>query len=190
MAPIKRTEDPQVIQSMANLLLLLSGDASIPSVVQEPQEITNSYNPEWGVAYYFTPHANQIRKQPVYCIDQAKKIYDDVPCVDEICRKKFPSVSYGGFGYIFLWFCPIHGHCYGFHLISGGEGRKDPFSSLFKHLPKAPTDIFYDFACQLSDYCLNREPQYFYTQDSSIISFIALAINVENVSNQPEFVGW
>ena len=129
--------------------------------VQEPQEIPNSYNPEKGVAYYFTPHGNQIRKQPVYCVDQAKKNDDDVPCVDEICRKKFPSVSYGGFGYMFLWFCPIHGHCYGFHLISGGEGRKDPFSSLFKYLPKAPTDIFYDFACQLHEYCLNREPQYF-----------------------------
>ena len=64
-------------------------------------------------------------------------------------------------GYIFLWFCPVHGHCYGFHLISGGEERKGPFSSLFKYLPNAPTDLFYDFACQLSEYCLNREPQYF-----------------------------
>ena len=61
----------------------------------------------------------------------------------------------------FLWFCPIHGHCYGFHLIAGGEGRKDPCSSLFKFMPTTPTDIFYDFTCQLSEYCLNGEPQYF-----------------------------
>ena len=87
--------------------------------------------------------------------------YDDDPEVDIACSKKFPSVSFGGFGYLFLWFCPIHGHCYGFHLISGGEGRKDPFSSLFKYMEKAPKHIFYDFACQLSEYCLNREPEFF-----------------------------
>ena len=233
MAFINRTEDPQVTQAMANLLLLLSGDAAISTVVpfryhyhiiqtcatlrnnldiqqklkdmkmygvefsnalqickvhgfgnqcvsfveylvgqatenhnqdrtvQELQEIANSYNPEKGVAYYFTLHGNQVRKQPQYCIDQAKKNYDDVPSVDDMCQKKFPCVSYGGFGYMFLWLCPVHGHCYGFHLMSGGEGRKDPFSSLFKHLPEAPSDIFYDFACQLSEYCLNRELQYF-----------------------------
>ena len=129
--------------------------------VQNPSEILSSYNPEKGAAYYFTPHGNELCKFPEYCIDQARKNYDDVPSVDDICNKKFPSVSYGGFGYMFLWFCPIHGHCYGFHLIAGGEGRKDPFASLFKFLPEAPTDIFYDFACQLSEYCLNREPQYF-----------------------------
>ena len=123
--------------------------------------VENSYNPEMGTAYYFTPHGHQVRKQPSYAIDQAKRNYDDMPTVDDMCIKKFPSVSYGGSGYISLWFCPIHGHCYGFHSISGGEGRKDPFSSIYKYLPKAPSDIFYDFACQLSEYCLNREPQYF-----------------------------
>ena len=233
LAFINRTEDAQVTQSIANLLLLLCGDATISSVVpfnyhkhilqtcaairnnedvakqlydmeqygielsnalkicnlhgfrdkcvsfveylvdevihihnkdnpvQQPHEILNSYNPEKGTAYYFTPHGNQIRQQPTYSIQQAKKNYDDVPCVDDVCKKNFPTVSYGGFGYMFLWFCPIHGHFYGFHLIAGGEGRKDPFSSLFKYMPTAPSDIFYDFACQLSEYCLNREPQYF-----------------------------
>ena len=62
---------------------------------------------------------------------------------------------------MFLWFCPVHGHCYGFHLISGGEGRKDPFSSLFKYMERAPEVVFYDNACQLSEYCLNREPAFF-----------------------------
>lgn len=130
-------------------------------ILQQAQPINNSYNPETGTAYYFTSHGCQVRKQPVYTINQKSKNYDDVPIVDNLCKKKFPEVSYGGYGYMFLWFCPIHGHCYGFHLISGGEGRKDPFSSLFKYLPEPPTDIFYDFACQYSEYCLNREPQYF-----------------------------
>ena len=66
-----------------------------------------------------------------------------------------------GFGYIFLWFCPVHGHSYGFHCINGGEGRKDVFSSLYKYLEKPPEHIFYDFACQLREYCLNREPELF-----------------------------
>ena len=128
---------------------------------QEPCAIPNSYDPESGTAYYFTPHGNQIRRQPKYTIDQKHVNYDDLPDVDEMCQKKYPRVSYGGYGYMFLWFCPIHGHCYGFHLISGAEGRKDSFSSLYKYLPEAPEDIFYDFACQYSEYCLNREPNYF-----------------------------
>ena len=96
------------------------------------EEIPNSYNPSKGIAYYFTPSGNQIRKMPGYEEVGGKKNYDDPPEVDGACTKNYPGVSYGGFGYILLWFCPIHGHCYGFHLISGGEGRKDPFSSLFK----------------------------------------------------------
>lgn len=78
---------------------------------------------------------------------------------EETCEKYFKK----GFGwsYCFLFFCPKHGHCYGFHLISGAEGRKDPFSALVKYLPVAPRIIFYDYACQLSEYAFNREPEYF-----------------------------
>ena len=151
----------QCIEFLEYLVDAVVNTHSSDRELQPVSIIHESYNPESGVAYYFTPHGNQIRKQPKYTIDQATKNYDDQPHVDDICQKKFPRVSYGGFGYIFLWFCPIHGHCYGFHIISGSEGRKDPFSYLFKYLPKPPTDIFYDFACQFSEYCLNREPQYF-----------------------------
>ena len=70
------------------------------------------------------------------------KNYDDPPEVDPGCTKNYPGVSYGGFGYLFLWFCPIHGHSYGFHLIAGGEGRKDPFSSIFKYKRDAPQELF------------------------------------------------
>ena len=61
-----------------------------------------------------------------------KDNYDDNPEVDDPCKKYYPNVSFGGYGYMFLWFCPMHGHSYGFHLITSAEGRKDPFSSLFK----------------------------------------------------------
>ena len=102
---------------------------------------------------------------PKYQVNDGDKeknaLFDDRPEVDDPCSKLFPKVSCAGFGYMFLWFCPIHGHCYGFHLISGGEGRKDPFASLYKYCTEMPEDIYYDFACQLSEYCLNREPELF-----------------------------
>ena len=124
-------------------------------------EIPNSYDPRKGVAYYFTESGNQLRRMPGYEEVGGSKNYDDPPEVDPGCTKNYPGVSYGGFGYLFLWFCPIHGHSYGFHLIAGGEGRKDPFSSIFKYKPDAPQELFYDNACQLHEYCLNREPAFF-----------------------------
>ncbi|MCG8623116.1 MAG: hypothetical protein MJE68_14120, partial [Proteobacteria bacterium] len=60
---------------------------------QEPCAIPNSYDPESGTAYYFTPHGNQIRRQPKYTIDQKHVNYDDLPDVDEMCQKKYPKVS-------------------------------------------------------------------------------------------------
>ena len=87
--------------------------------------------------------------------------FNDFSEVDQACRKMFPRMSRSGFGYLFLWFCPVHGHSYGFHLISGGESRKDPFCSLFKYCQTMPEHMYYDFACQLSEYCLNREPELF-----------------------------
>ena len=89
---------------------------------------------------------------------------------------------------MFLWFCGQHGHCYGFHLISGGEGWKDPFSSLYKYMKDMPKDVFYDFACNLSEYALNREPDFFFFQLAfGMISFTALHISVGPISSQEEY---
>ena len=88
--------------------------------------------------------------------------YDDQPEVDEQCTKLFPSVSFGGFGYMFLWFCPIHGHTYGFHLIEGGEGQKDPFCSLVKYIEEMPEEIFYDAACIYNKSHTNSNKQFVY----------------------------
>ena len=100
----------------------------------------------------FTEHGGQIRKQPHYNIQSTWSNYDDHPIADGVCQKKYPLVSYGGYSYMLLWFCPVHGHSYGFHIISGSEGRKDPFSSLYKYKPNAPQELYYDFACQLSEF--------------------------------------
>ena len=156
----------------------------------EPQEqiMPGTHNPENGIAYYLTPHSYQVYKQPDFAINPASRTYENDPVVDDKCCNKFPSVSYGGFCYMFLWFCPVHGYCYGFHLISGGEGRKDPFSSLYKYKPTATDELFYDFACQLNEYCLNRAPHYFRCTHFVMIYFIELHISVAHASRVQEYV--
>ena len=136
---------------------------AIHSVNRKPpppaQEIPGTYNPPSGVAYYFSPTGEQVKKMPEYQVGASVKWnYDDIPVVHDPGTKNYSGVSTAGFGYMFLWFCPIHGHCYGFHLIAGGGGeeRRDPFSSLFKYKKTMPKELFYDFACQL-----NREPELF-----------------------------
>jgi len=70
------------------------------------------------------------------------------------------ETSARGTSTLFLWFCADHGHCYGFHM-TGAEGRKDPALSLYSYLETPPQDVFYDFACNLQEYCLNRESGYY-----------------------------
>ena len=129
-----------------------------------PDPIPGTYNPErFGRAYYFTSTGEQVRNMPMYDINSkcSSANYDDPPS-SESCQKKYPEVSRKGTAYLFLWFDPNHyGHCYGYHIIPSSEGRKDPFASCFLHMANPPDEIFYDFACQLEEYCLNREPQFF-----------------------------
>ena len=131
----------------------------------EVEVIPNTYDPSSGCTSYFTDTGEQVCKMPTYFVSGDRKArnpnFDDMPDVDPACSKLFPKISRSGFGYLFLWFCPVHGHSYGFHLIAGGEGRKDPFASLYKYCAHMPKNIYYDFACQLSEYCLNREPELF-----------------------------
>jgi len=75
--------------------------------------------------------------------------------------KFIPKLQKKGVSYLFLWFCPLHGHCLGYHIIPGSEGRKDAAASLYTHLPTPPEEIFYDFACSLSEYNHNRESGFF-----------------------------
>ena len=121
--------------------------------------IDNSYNPENGVALYFSQHGKAIRKLPKY--DKNKEYTEQCTLKDRDCSKQFPGVRKGGWSYVFLWFCPDHQHCYGFHIINNAEGRKDPFCALYKYMEEPPHEVFYDFACSLMEYSLNREPSYF-----------------------------
>ena len=54
-----------------------------------------------------------------------------------------------------------HGVTRAYHIIPNCEGRNTPFSFLLTRLPKPPKVVVFDFACQLMEYCLNREPEYF-----------------------------
>ena len=111
----------------------------------------------------FTDAGEQVHKMATYFVSGDRKArnpnFDDMPDVDPACSKLFPKISSSGFGYLFL--CPVHGHSCGFHPIAGEEGRKDPFASWCKYCAHMPKDIYYDFVCQLSGYCLHREPELF-----------------------------
>ena len=124
----------------------------------EPLEL-DSYNPQSGTAYYFNKDGKPLRKMPSYVIAGSTANHDDKPEQSD-CTKAYPKVSQSGWTHLFLWFCPIHGHCYGFHMINGSEGQKDPFFSASKYLQTAPQELFYDFSCSLSEYTLNREPKF------------------------------
>ena len=122
------------------------------------REDVGDYDPEsTGKAYYFTATGCPVRKLPQYECNEKKESDDD----ESKCRKSYVEVAKCGTTYLFLWFDPIHyGHCYGYHIIPASEGRKDPFASAFLHMEKPPEEVFYDFSCQLEEYCLNREPKF------------------------------
>ena len=126
-----------------------------------PSPIQGTYNPpKLGTAYYFSDYGYQIRQIQKFTADSKKgsENFDDLP--DFLCAKRFPQVSKQGTPYIFLWFCPQYGYCFGYHIIPGSERRKDPASSLYSHLECPPDIVSYDFACSLSEYTHNRESGY------------------------------
>ena len=126
----------------------------------QPIPKPGTYNPaKYGRAYYFTPHGNQLRDIPKYTMNSFSANYDDEPArAEDTCNKGY-EVGRKGVTFLFLWFDPQHyGHCYGYHMIPGFEGRKDPACSAYLYLESAPEEMFYDFSCQLEEYALNREP--------------------------------
>ncbi len=54
-----------------------------------------------------------------------------------------------------------HNIALGFHVIPVAEGRNDVFSALLCHWEKAPRIVTYDFACDLMQYSMAREPAFF-----------------------------
>ena len=116
----------------------------------------NPYNPpKQGRAYYFTKEGSQLRPMPSYTLT------DDNKNDGSLCQKTFAHAGKSGTTFLFLVFDPAHyGHCYGFHMITTSEGRKDAFCPPYLYMEDAPKEYFYDFACQLEEYSLNREPKF------------------------------
>ena len=152
------TLNPDVIMFVTHILTEVRALQFVEADAPLVQEGT--YNPpKFGRAYYFTAHGCQLRNVRQFTIDHERSAqnHDDEPHQFERCSKSFPQVSTKGTSHLFLWFCAKHGHCYGFHIIPGSEGRKDPFASMLTHMEEPPSQVFYDFACNLHEYTLNRE---------------------------------
>jgi len=159
----KDSSPKEYAKNFLKLLISLRGKIQSKDVAPEEINCIKNYNPPRdGQAYYFNPTGRQLREVRTYSIDLEKKgkiNFDDEP--EDSCSKMFPTVTKKGTTYLFLWFCPVHGHCWGFHIIPSAEGRKDAANSLYCYLEKAPETIFYDFSCSLEEYCRNRESGYF-----------------------------
>ena len=148
-----------------------------------PSPIPGSYNPPSGTAYYFSPTGEQVRKMPDLQVNSTSaKNYDGNPLIDGQCNKVYPSVPYGGYGSMFIWFCPIHGHTYGFHLINGGEGRIH--FHLFSNSRKKCQNT-YSMTLHVGYQSMHSTEHHpcFPTQDSGMIYFILWAMYVEINSN-------
>ena len=65
---------------------------------------------------------------------------EDVVTSNKACAKKYPKVGKQGFGYMFIFLCPLHRNVYDGHMIADKKGRKDLFSSLNK-----VCEIYLDF---------------------------------------------
>ena len=76
------------------------------------------------------------------------------------CSCSALSTAIFGVRYYFHFIEP-HVCVKGFHLIDGAEGRKDVHQVLFQYLKEAPEFMFYDFACSLSEYSLNRAGNFY-----------------------------
>ena len=85
----------------------------------EPEKVRDYNPPQTDHAYYFTTSCSQIRFPRLFSVDSVAnriKNHCDESTTSQ-CSKKYPSVALKDTTYMFLWFCPQHGHGYGFHVL-------------------------------------------------------------------------
>ena len=136
--PSHRMEIAKVIIYLVNFINVVhENDAPyVPA-----KAVPGTYNPETATAYYFTEHGCRVRETPNYTINGEKNKGKQA----DSCTKNFPKVSQAGYAYSFFFFCPIHGHCLGFHVIDGSEGRKDCITPLYSYMNQPPSAVFLRF---------------------------------------------
>ena len=61
--------------------------------------------------------------------------------------------------------------------MNGSEGGKDSAYSLYSHLEVVLEIIYYEFASNLGEYCMNRKAGYFKNTYFVTISFMAMTIH-------------
>lgn len=62
---------------------------------------------------------------------------------------------------VFIWMCMKHETVVGYHMMKGGEGRRDPLLSLYRFKKDPPKIVYIDCACQAEESGLNWLPEYF-----------------------------
>lgn len=137
-APVLPADVKSLLKHIVERVVTICNNSPAP----EPADpIPGSYDPgRLGRFYYFRPDGCQIRSGRPFSIDRSSgpnAEFDDRPDVG-ICSKQYIKAPSRGSTFLFTWLCPSHGHCYGAHVVSGGEGRKDPSFSLFTHKETAP----------------------------------------------------
>jgi len=96
--------------------------------------------------YSFTKHGRPIRSRS--SANSTEKLF----CGESECKK--PSWTNQTFSsrtnfkqMLFTTFCVVHSIFMGYHIIEGGEGRKDPYNALFLFKESCPQSISYDYVC-------------------------------------------
>jgi len=97
--------------------------------------------------YSFTVHGKPVRSK-----GSADNTTGPLFCGDSECKK--PSWRNQAFTarsnfkqMLFTTFCIVHSIFMGYHIIEGGEGRKDPHNAIVLFKETCPQSISYDFAC-------------------------------------------
>ena len=97
--------------------------------------------------YSFTEHGKPVRSKES-CVNASGNLFRG----ESECKK--PSWDQQSFTsrsnfrqMLFTSFCVVHSIFMGYHIIEGGEGRKDPYNALFLFKETCPQSISYDFVC-------------------------------------------
>ena len=89
--------------------------------------------PPSGVAYYFSPSGEQVRKLPEYHVGASGKVnYDDIPVVHDPCTKNYPEGKYSG---LWLHVSLLLSHSWPllqFSFDCWGRGKKGPIFISFQ----------------------------------------------------------
>ena len=119
-----------------------------------------------------------------------RKNYDDNPLIDGQCHKIYPSVSYDEYGYIFIWFCPIHGHTMVFISLMVLKAGKILFVLYSSTKKKCQITYFITLPAHYLSIASTGLHLYLQIPASGKICSILLDMCVETTSNQSVLRAW